>query len=149
MAPYPEWTLEESRAGTGISPHLKWNVATVHAKTHRRRNSVKSEPAQVIDEIRLSVGLLLGAICFNNRVSRMAVGIDDGGHHGLSSEIHMNRSGWGLQLSPFPHSADAAILHKERGVFDWSAVIAGNQPRALEHNRASGILRGGLLQCIR
>jgi hypothetical protein len=66
--------------------------------------------------------------------ARMAVRVDDAGHHGLAGEIDALCSGRNGEGALAANLGDAVAFDHKGGVFDRRTAIAGDQACAFEHS---------------
>jgi hypothetical protein len=73
----------------------------------------------------------------------MVVSVDNPRHDSLAREIDAGRAGRGLEPTLASDCAEPIILDEESGVFDGSAAVPNDEPRAFEQGCLRG-LRGGV-----
>src|SRR5215831_2153965 len=65
-------------------------------------------------------------------VSDMAMQINLAWNDGLPGQVHAFGAGRNLYLASAAHTREDIALNDECGIFNWSAAVAGDQPRAFE-----------------
>ena len=139
---------KQRRIGNDLFPHLQRHVSPIRpaamhigtvfqiADADGPADTVVGEALQVVDQI-LAREEFLGHGSFRDVLEpEVAVKIDDRRHDRLARQIDVHGPGWNPQLTSPPDTSEQVVLHKERGVFDGRAAVAGNETRSFEYRHA-------------
>jgi len=102
------------------------------AHAHECRDAVIREPLQMIGQVLARV--VLDPEACAAAVPEVAVGVDNRGHHRLAGETHPCGAFRRPHVAGAPHLGETAVLHDERRVLDWRALVADDKPRSFEED---------------